>query len=66
MYLLRLWQSYGLCVYSYVVMPEHIHLLVYELERGCLAEKLRPKMGNSRPLFLVLTLDFHAYFKLIM
>lgn len=58
MYLLRLWQSYGLCVYSYVVMPEHIHLLVYEPERGCLAEELRPKMGNADHFFSFLPLTF--------
>ena len=28
----------GLCVYGYVVMPEHVHLLVNEPERGCLAQ----------------------------
>jgi putative transposase len=30
----RVRQSYGLCVYGYVVMPEHVHLLVNEPERG--------------------------------
>jgi len=37
----RVRQSYGLCVYGYVVMPEHVHLLVNEPERGCLAQILQ-------------------------
>jgi hypothetical protein len=35
----RLRQSYGLCVYGYVVIPEHLHLLVNEPERGCFSRK---------------------------
>src|ERR1017187_8080302 len=27
-------QRYGLCVYGYVVMPEHVHVLVNEPEQG--------------------------------
>jgi REP element-mobilizing transposase RayT len=27
----RVRQSYGLCVYGYVVMPEHVHLLVKKI-----------------------------------
>ena len=30
----RVRQSYGLCVYGYVVMPEHVHLLVSEPKKG--------------------------------
>ena len=30
----RVRQQYGLCVYGYVVMPQHVHLLVNEPERG--------------------------------
>ena len=26
----RVRQSYGLCVFGYVIMPEHVHLLVNE------------------------------------
>jgi putative transposase len=26
----RIRQSYGLCVYGYVIMPEHVHLLMNE------------------------------------
>ncbi len=32
----RVRQQYGLLVYGYVVMPEHVHLLVSEPERGTL------------------------------
>jgi putative transposase len=37
----RVRQSYGLCVYGDVVMPNHVHLLVNEPERGCLAQVLQ-------------------------
>jgi len=43
-------QSYGLCVYGYVVMPEHVHLLVNEPERGCLAlmpQSLKQKLEQG-------------------
>jgi hypothetical protein len=30
-----------LCVYGYVVMPEHVHLLLSEPQRGTLAEALK-------------------------
>jgi len=30
-------RRYGLCVYGYVVMPEHIHMLVNEPEQGSLS-----------------------------
>jgi putative transposase len=33
----RVRQQYGLCVYGYVVMPEHMHSLVNEPERDTLA-----------------------------
>jgi putative transposase len=31
---------FGLCVYGYVVMPEHVHLLVSEPQRGLLADAM--------------------------
>ena len=31
---------FGLCVYGYVVMPEHVHLLLSEPERGLLADAI--------------------------
>ena len=49
----RVRQSYGLCVYGYVVMPEHVHLLVNEPERGCLAQMLQSlKQSVARTLDL--------------
>src|ERR1035437_8876170 len=43
--------SFGLCVLGYVVMPEHVHLLVSEPERGMLADALKSlKQGVSRRL----------------
>jgi len=47
----RVRRSFGLCVYGYVVMPEHVHLLVSEPERGLLADALKSlKQGVSRRL----------------
>src|SRR5271157_163443 len=47
----RVRRSFGLCVYGYVVMPEHVHLLVSEPERGVLADALKSlKQGVSRRL----------------
>ena len=31
---------FGLCLYGYVVMPEHVHLLVSEPQRGLLADAI--------------------------
>jgi len=46
-------RSYGLCVYGYVVMPEHVHLLVNEPERGCLSQLLQSlKQSVARTLAL--------------
>ncbi len=33
-------RRFGLCVYGYVVMPEHVHLLVSEPEQGWLADAI--------------------------
>jgi putative transposase len=47
----RVRRCFGLCVYGYVVMPEHVHLLVSEPERGMLADALKSlKQGVSRRL----------------
>ena len=47
----RVRQSFCLRVYAYVVMPEHIHLLVSEPERQTLAHALKSlKQGVSRRL----------------
>ncbi|MFI5103085.1 MAG: transposase [Terriglobales bacterium] len=37
----RVRQRYGLCVYGYVVMPEHIHMLVSEPEQGWLSRVMQ-------------------------
>jgi putative transposase len=37
----RVRQQYSLCVYGYVVMPEHVHMLVSEPERGTLAQAMQ-------------------------
>ena len=42
-------RSFGLYVYGYVVMPEHVHLLLSELRQGTLAGALKSlKQGGSR------------------
>src|SRR4051812_3962740 len=47
----RVRRTYHLCIYGYVVMPEHVHLLVSEPQRGTLAEALKSlKQGVSRRL----------------
>jgi len=47
----RVRRSFQLCVYGYVVMPEHIHLLLGEPQRQTLAEALKSlKQGVSRRL----------------
>jgi putative transposase len=43
--------EYGWYIYGYVVMPEHVHLLVSEPERGTLAEAITSlKQGVARRL----------------
>ena len=47
----RVRRSFRLRIYAYVVMPEHIHLLVSEPERDTLADALRSlKQGVARRL----------------
>ena len=47
----RVRRSYRLYVYGYVVMPEHVHLLLSEPQRDTLAEALKSlKQGVSRRL----------------
>jgi putative transposase len=49
----RVRQRYELCVYGYVVMPEHVHMLVSEPERGTLAQAMQSlKQGVARRLAL--------------
>jgi putative transposase len=45
--------DYGLCIYGYVVMPEHVHLLMNEPERKSFAQAIKPlKQGVARRLAL--------------
>jgi len=45
----RVRRKFGLCVYGYVVMPEHVHLLVNEPARETLAEAIKSlKQGVAR------------------
>jgi putative transposase len=47
----RVRRRFELCVYGYVVMPEHVHLLIGEPRRGTLADALKSlKQGVSRRL----------------
>jgi REP-associated tyrosine transposase len=47
----RVRRSYGLCVYGYVVMPEHVHLLIGEPQRMTLDVAIKSlKQGVSRRL----------------
>lgn len=49
----RVRQTYDLYVYGYVVMPEHVHLLVSEPELGTLAQAMQSlKQGVARNLAL--------------
>jgi putative transposase len=49
----RVRRDYGHCVYGYVVMPEHVHLLLNEPERGTLAKAIQAlKQGVARRLAL--------------
>jgi putative transposase len=49
----RVRQSYGLYIYGYVVMPEHVHLLVSEPERETLARAMQSlKQSVARTLAL--------------
>jgi putative transposase len=49
----RVRQHYGLCVYGYVVMPEHVHMLVNEPELGMLARVMQSlKQSVARTLAL--------------
>jgi putative transposase len=49
----RVREQYQMRVYGYVVMPEHVHLLVSEPERGTLAQAMQSlKQGVARRLAL--------------
>ncbi len=43
--------GFDLCMYGYVVMPDHVHLLLSERKRGTLADAIKSlKQGVSRRL----------------
>jgi len=45
----RVRRKFGLCVYGYVIMPEHVHLLVNEPARATLVEAIKSlKQGVAR------------------
>jgi len=47
----RVRASFDLCVYGYVVMPEHVHLLISEPTHNTLADALKSlKQGVARRL----------------
>jgi len=49
----RVREQHRMCVYGYVVMPEHVHLLVSEPECGTLAQAIQSlKQGVARRLAL--------------
>ncbi len=49
----RIPKSYRLSIYGYVLMPEHVHLLVNEPESGTLPQALKSlKQGLARRLAL--------------
>lgn len=49
----RVRKQHGLCVYGYVVMPEHVHLLVNEPKGDTLAQAMQSlKQGVARRLAL--------------
>jgi putative transposase len=60
-------QRYKLCVIGYVVMPEHVHLLLSEPECGPLAKALQAlklsmsKMSRERPFWQARYYDFNVF-----
>jgi putative transposase len=49
----RVRQNYELCVYAYVVMPEHVHLLINEPQHNTLAQAIKSlKQGVARRIAL--------------
>ena len=66
----RVRQQHRLCVYGYVVMPEHIHLLVNEPEHGTLAQAMqslkqgvarRPALRAADPFWQARYYDFNLW-----
>jgi putative transposase len=63
----RMRLRYGFYVVGYVVMPEHVHLLVSEPETGLLAEALKgiklsvALRGSERPFWSARYYDFNVF-----
>jgi len=60
-------QRYVFYVFGYVVMPEHVHLLVSEPKRGTLSRAMQAlktsvaKQSNQKPFWLPRYYDFNVY-----
>jgi len=60
-------KRYGFFVYAYVVMPEHVHLLVSEPKRETLAQAIQAlktsvsKQSDPRPFWLARYYDFNLH-----
>lgn len=48
-------RRFGMCIYGYVVMPEHVHLLVSEPERTTLADAIHYLTGCGKSRFCTLS-----------
>jgi putative transposase len=63
----RMRLRYGFCVVGYVVMPEHVHLLVSEPETGVLADALKALKlsvtlrSSERPFWSARYYDFNVF-----
>src|SRR5258707_1319146 len=63
-------KSYELCVYGYVVMPEHVHMLVNEPEQETLAKAMQsfkqsvartPALRAATPFWQARYYDFNVW-----
>src|ERR687888_43823 len=66
----RVRKQYGLCVYGFVVMPEHVHLLLNEPAEGTLAQAMqslkqgvarRPALRAADPFWQARYYDFNVW-----
>ena|ERR1022692_2500082 len=65
-------QNYGLCVFGYVVMPEHVHMLVDEPEQGPLSQLMQSlkqsvaqtlALRAEEPFWMARYYDFNVWSK---
>jgi REP-associated tyrosine transposase len=60
-------RRYVFCIFGYVVMPEHVHLLVSEPRRAVLGRAIQAlktsvsKQSDQRPFWLVRYYDFNVH-----